>query len=225
MDSELLLVRPETVPAIRGLVLQEIHFVTDLHQPLWEPVAVPVGERAAGSPLAPDEVIQMELEDDQGKVIWWIGRLDGTRRANSRRYPSHRLTVRCDQGDPEALRAIQTFLNGSWLQQDETYLAALMELASGGSVNLREEGHVVRDGDRGYLWADTAAFRPDPQVQVVWSEWVALLALNRQFLRLRRKVDEAVSTARTEADLPGDLDLPRYHIGRGFQGEDRWKDA
>jgi len=207
---------------LEGLTVNDICFPVDLQQRRWLPVAVPVDKRPAGSPLSPGEVIQLELEEDDGRVTWWVGKLDGTYSVNPSRYCAPRLTLRCMSGSAASAQAVQTFLNGDWLLRDDSFLRQIAELAPGEGVNLREEGQVMRDGDLALIWSEMTYFSQGPEARVPWGMWLAIIALSRMAVQLKSNIDACVEAAGIDADLPDPQELPRYTPETGWVSAARW---
>ncbi|UBV44078.1 hypothetical protein LAJ19_14800 (plasmid) [Deinococcus taeanensis] len=215
-------------PVLQGVRLLEIAFATVPRAPLWTAQLEAGREVPAGTVLEPGEVVELELETEDRQPVWWTGRPTGTRTANLFRYGPHRLRLSCERGHPAALRAAERFLNASWLQgnaDDPGLLRALAQLAPGEGVNLRDEGHAVRQEATVRVSPGESAVLPAPvQAVIAWTDWEEVLQLNLLFLEARAAMERRLRAAQRDADFPGDADLPRYRADLGFVGTRRWLD-
>lgn len=119
-----------------------------------------------------------------------------------------RLTLAAE-GPADALQAVTRFFQGSWLQDSETpeFLQAILALRPGQGVNLREEGQVIRQGDRLHLWSEMTYFDRTAEADLDFSEVCEVIRLNLHFWTLRR--EWTAGTARRG--------LPSYDETRGFR--------
>lgn len=106
--------------------------------------------------------------------------------------PSH-LHVRvalCAEGGAEALAAVHEFLRGSWLcDADLEYSRQILGLMDGDGANLREEGQVLRRGDRLLLWSGMRYLeREDAEADIDFAEFCALLRPFMQVIALQDRL-------------------------------------
>lgn len=203
----------------------EISFQVWPEVPGWIQQAAPYRECPAGTPLEPGEEMEFEFENDAGELMWWTGRLTGARTANPTRYGPHRLHLSA-RGAAAARHAAEDFLNAAWLQgnaESPDLLRDLAQLMPGDEVNLREEGHAVREEETVLVWTGLSAFHGEPpQARIPWGDWMEVLRLNLMFLAARAAMERHLGTVQVEGELPGQDDLPSYRWDRGFQGDPRW---
>ena len=210
---------------LRDVKLLEIFFRVQPELPGWIQQAAPYRECPAGTPLEPGEEMEFEFENDAGELMWWTGRLTGARTFNPARYGPHRLRLGA-RGSAGARRAAEDFLNAAWLQgnaESPDLLRDLARLTPGDEVNLREEGHAVRERETVLVWTGLSAFHGEPpQAGIPWNDWTEVLRLNLRFLAARAAMERHLGTVLAEEDLPGQDDLPSYRWDIGFRGVERW---
>ncbi|MFB9993656.1 hypothetical protein ACFFLM_16965 [Deinococcus oregonensis] len=149
-------------------------------------------------------------------MIWRLS-LDCISVSEIRRWPErsgphypHRLLLNT-RGQACAAVVLSEFVNASWLQDpDLQFLPDLLNLApNGGGVNLREEGTVVRHGERVHIYPMSAQ---TPGADASYAELCEVVRLNLLYLHLRRFwIDEPLAQTRRVRGLP------YYESGRGFR--------
>lgn len=94
------------------------------------------------------------------------------------------------EGNADAVAAVREFLRGSWLcDADLQYPRQILGLMDGDGTNLREEGQVLRRGDRLLLWSDMSYFeREDAEADLDFAEFCELLRPFMQVIALQERL-------------------------------------
>jgi hypothetical protein len=197
-------------PALGNFSLKQIVFERHPTAPLWIDNST-WEERPIGSTLAPGE----ELMGDGPDCILVIVPQPG-RYFNPAVYYHHQLIYQ-GNGSDQALKAVTDFLNASWLQSndDTRFLEALL---TDESVNIRDEGHAVRQGDFVYIWPGESYFNHGPAAKLLFDELSIAININLQFLQYKQLFLERLKLTDIETadDLPKPDSLPAYSLERGL---------
>jgi hypothetical protein len=191
-------------PLIEHFRIASISFFRNINAELLLP-EFSMDERPIGSPLAEGEEIFADIEN---AIL--VSVPTGEHYVNPSVYHRHHIVLAGDSS-ADALAAAQTFFNASWLQcLDETRF--LEDLLVDDVVNLREEGHAQREGDYIFLWAVMSYFEEGPQAKILFSEFVAAVHINLQYIKQKKAFLEqlALHNIRHVAELPADDELPHY---------------
>ncbi|MVN85270.1 hypothetical protein GO986_00600 [Deinococcus sp. HMF7620] len=116
------------------------------------------------------------------------------------------VQLRAD-GPDAALQAVTRFFHGGWLQDSPEFLTAVLALLPGRGVNLREEGQVIRQGDRLHLWSGMTYFERTAEADLEFHEVCEVVRLNLHLLTLKREW----------LTSPSRRGLPSYEEHRGFR--------
>jgi hypothetical protein len=196
--------KPLVAPLIEHFRIVSICFARNHKAELRLPT-FSLDERPTGSPLAEGEEVFVENE-----TTLLVSVPTGEHHFNPSIYHPHQIVLAGD-GPAEALAAVQSFVNASWLQNPED-TGFLENLLVNEYVNLREEGHAQREGDYIFFWAEMSYLDQGPQAKVLFSQFAAAVQINLKFLKQKATFFAQLAQRNIEHvdALPVDDELPQY---------------